>query len=258
MGPRRSHLRARSGINHTPKTKREFPRIMRLLQELHMGFIFQGPSECNISVVREFYANWKPDAHSHFVTVRDVEVPLTPSAINQILGTTDASSNIRHALCGAQSTAKWIQHRHRGYYQLYPYAHMNREARVAAFYRGDERSKKKGPENMHGPTLTTAERNRRDDMITTRMFRLEMLRHRNGYQASSQEQLDEIAMKYPLNEYAEVLLGLELAFLEPVFDDVPTDEDKRRTMSDSEFDSDEEEGDLLALEGTNGDANMDE
>ncbi|KAH0712429.1 hypothetical protein KY289_008388 [Solanum tuberosum] len=289
--------------------EREFPHIRRRLQELHMGFIFQDPSECNISVVREFYANWKPDARSHFVTVQGVE-----------------------------STAKWIRHGHRGYHQSYPYAHMNREARVwlkmvmnclipglhftevtrdrvclvyalikdlpinvgavlksamrkARVHRGQryafgglitnlcrragvpeetvdymaplfttplDITKTKGPENMHGPTLTTAERNRRDEMIMARMFGLEMLRHRNGCRASTQEQLDEVATKYPLNEQAEALLGLGRAFIEPVWDDVPTDEDKRRTMSDSESDSEADEVDLLAIEGTGGNANMDE
>ena len=46
--------------------------------------------------------------------------------------------------------------------------------------------------------------------------------------------------------------------LEQVWDDVPTDEDKRRTISDNEFDSDVEEGDLLTFEGINGEASMDE
>uniref|UniRef100_M1D8X4 Putative plant transposon protein domain-containing protein n=1 Tax=Solanum tuberosum TaxID=4113 RepID=M1D8X4_SOLTU len=288
--------------------EREFPHIRRRLQELHMGFIFQDPSECNISVVREFYANWKPDARSHFVTVRGVEVQLTPSTINQLLGTADSPADvltainisppyqqIRHALSGAQSTAKWIRHGHRGYHQSYPYAHMNREARVwlkmvmnclipglhftevtrdrvclvyalmkdlpinvgavlksamrkARVHRGRryafgglitnlcrragvpeesvdymaplfttplDITKTKGPENMHGPTLTTAERNRRDEMIMALMFGMEMLRHRNGCRASTQEQLDEVAMKYPLNEQAEALLGLGRAFIEP-------------------------------------------
>uniref|UniRef100_M1DMD4 Uncharacterized protein n=1 Tax=Solanum tuberosum TaxID=4113 RepID=M1DMD4_SOLTU len=125
---------------------------MHRLQDLRMGFIFQDPSECNLSVVQEFYPNWKPDGHSHFVTVRGVE-----------------------------STAKWIRHGNWVYHQSYPYAHMNREA---------------------------------------------------------QEQLDEIATRYPLNEHADALLGLGPAFLEPVWDDIPTDEDKRRTMSNSESDSD--------------------
>lgn len=55
-----------------------------------MGFIFQDPSECNVSMVRDFYANWKPDSMSHFVTVQGVEGPMTPSVINQILGTNDS------------------------------------------------------------------------------------------------------------------------------------------------------------------------
>lgn len=36
-------------------------------------------------------------------------------------------------------------------------------------------TKTKGPETMNGPTLTTTERNRRDIVITTHMYCLEML-----------------------------------------------------------------------------------
>ncbi|KAG5620255.1 hypothetical protein H5410_005473 [Solanum commersonii] len=85
-----------------------------------------------------------------------------------------------------------------------------------------------------------------------------MLHHRNGCLASTQEQLDEIKTKYPLNEHAEALLGLGLTFIKPIWDDVLTDEHKRRTMLDSESNSEAELGDLLALEGTNGDADIDE
>ncbi|KAG5605289.1 hypothetical protein H5410_026781 [Solanum commersonii] len=279
---------------------------VHLEREATYGFHLSRSSECNVSVVREFYSNWKPNARSHFVTVQGVEVSLTPSTINQILGTVDAPfdvltginisppyQQIRHSLCGAH------------YHQSYPYAHINREARVwlkivmnclipglhftevmrdrvclvyalmkdlpinigavlkssmrkARVHRGRrytfgglitnlckragvpeesvdymaplfttplDVTKTKGPENMHGPTLTTTKRNMRDDMITMLMFGLEMLRHRNGCRASN---------------------------------DVPTDKDKWRTMFYSESDSDADEGDLLALEGIGGDADMDE
>lgn len=43
-----------------------------------------------------------------------------------------------------------------------------------------------------------------------------------------------------------------------MWNDVATDEDNRRTASDSEFNSDAEEGELLALEGTDDDTDMDE
>ncbi|KAG5611464.1 hypothetical protein H5410_022745 [Solanum commersonii] len=98
--------------------------------------------------------------------------------------------------------------------------------RKARVHRGRRYHKDKGAGEYAWTHLTTAERNRRDDLITERMFGLEMLRHKNGCHASTEEQLDEIAYRYPLNEHAESLLGLEPAFLEPIWDDVRTDEDK--------------------------------
>ncbi|KAG5570515.1 hypothetical protein H5410_060281 [Solanum commersonii] len=56
--------------------------------------VLENPSEGNDSVVREFYANWKPDARSYFVIMRGVEVPQTPGSLNQILGTTYAPSDV--------------------------------------------------------------------------------------------------------------------------------------------------------------------
>uniref|UniRef100_M1DFJ3 Uncharacterized protein n=1 Tax=Solanum tuberosum TaxID=4113 RepID=M1DFJ3_SOLTU len=100
------------------------------------------PMECNVSMVREFYDNWKPDVRSHFVTAHGVE-------------------------------------------------------------------------------------------------------------------LSDIERRYPLNEHAKAMLGLVPEFLEPVWDDVPTNVDKRRTMSDSESDFDEE-GEPLAIEGTAVDDGIDE
>uniref|UniRef100_M1DGC2 Uncharacterized protein n=1 Tax=Solanum tuberosum TaxID=4113 RepID=M1DGC2_SOLTU len=51
---------------------------------------------------------------------------------------------------------------------------------------------------------------------------------------------------------------IEKKNLEPVWDDVPTDEDKRRIMSNNESDYADEEGELYALEGTECDDGMDE
>lgn len=58
------------------------------------------------------------------------------------------------------------------------------------------------------------------------MYGLEMLPHKNGCRASSQENLDEVAKKYPLNEHAMAMLGLGPDFFELVWDDVSNDEDK--------------------------------
>ncbi|KAH0729637.1 hypothetical protein KY290_000765 [Solanum tuberosum] len=91
-----------------------------------------------------------------------------------------------------------------------------------------------------GPTLTTAERHRRDELIMARMYNLEMLRHQNGCHASTDMQLGEVERRYPLNDHARALLGIGLAFREPVDNDIPTDEEHARTGSDVDSDSEEE------------------
>ncbi|KAG5606674.1 hypothetical protein H5410_028166 [Solanum commersonii] len=76
--------------------------------------------------------------------------------------------------------------------------------------------------------------------------------------------LDVTKTKRPKNMHGPTLNTSErnsrddLITMQLVWDDAPTDEDKRRTMSDSEFDPDANEGDLLALEGTDSDVDMDE
>lgn len=63
-------------------------------------------------------------------------------------------------------------------------------------------------------------------MITTRMFRLEMLRLKNGCRDSTKEQLDEVESKYPLNEHVDALVAFRPAFLEPLQDNVVPGEDR--------------------------------
>lgn len=48
-----------------------------------------------------------------------------------------------------------------------------------------------------------------------------------------------------LNEHVEVILGMGPQLTEPVWDDIPTNYDKKRITSDRESDSDAEEGNLL-------------
>ncbi|KAH0636011.1 hypothetical protein KY285_035712 [Solanum tuberosum] len=149
--------RVRSGMYHLhlqfPRAKQgglgdslahEFPHILRLIRELGMDFIFAEPKDCNLHMVREFYANWEPEARSHYVTVQGRNVLITPSSINDILGSPHDTDRlvltglnirhpyraIRHTLCGPQSMSQWTKHSGNRYHQSLPYAHMLRETRV--------------------------------------------------------------------------------------------------------------------------------
>uniref|UniRef100_M1D859 Putative plant transposon protein domain-containing protein n=1 Tax=Solanum tuberosum TaxID=4113 RepID=M1D859_SOLTU len=301
-----------------------------------MEFIFAEPKECNLHMVREFYVNLALEARSHFVTVRGVNVPITPAGINDILDTLQDTDPlvltglnicppyraIRQTLCSPQSMTQLTKHSEKRYHQSLPYAHMLRETRVwlkivmnclilglhytditqdrvclvyalmtatklniglvlksimrkARVHKGHKYAfgglitrmcravgfpeknmdymaplfpapvditRTKGPDTEFGPTFTTAERYRRDELIIARMYGLEMLRHQNGCLASTDMQLGDVERFYPLNAHAKALLGIGPEFREPVDNDIPTDEERLRTNSDIEFDSDEEVG----------------
>uniref|UniRef100_M1DGA3 Putative plant transposon protein domain-containing protein n=1 Tax=Solanum tuberosum TaxID=4113 RepID=M1DGA3_SOLTU len=75
------------------------------------------------------------------------------------------------------------------------------------------------------------------------MYGLEMLRHQNGCRASTDEQLGQVARRYPLNAHVKSLLGIGPEFHEPVNDDIQIDEDRLRTGSVVSSDSEMEEVD---------------
>ncbi|KAG5581284.1 hypothetical protein H5410_051911 [Solanum commersonii] len=162
---------------------RAFPQILRRIRVLGMEFLFVDPAECNLHMVREFYANWALKARSHYVMVQGRNVPITPISINDILGTPqDADPLVLTGLI--------IRH---------PY---------------------QGPDTEFGPTLTTVERHRRNELIMARMYVLEMLFHQNGSRASIDLQLDEVERRYPMNDHANALLGIGPNLREPVDNDI--------------------------------------
>ncbi|KAG5605372.1 hypothetical protein H5410_026864 [Solanum commersonii] len=90
----------------------------------------------------------------------------------------------------------------------------------------------KGPDTKFGPTLTTAEPHKRDELIMANMYGLEMLHHQNGCLASTDMQLSDVERHYPLNAHAKALLGIGPAFREPIDDCIPIDEERLGTSSD--------------------------
>uniref|UniRef100_M1DSZ7 Uncharacterized protein n=1 Tax=Solanum tuberosum TaxID=4113 RepID=M1DSZ7_SOLTU len=109
-----------------------------------------------------------------------------------------------------------------------------------------------------GPTLTTVERHKRDELITTRMYGLEILRHQNGSRASTDLQLGKVERRYPLNDHAKALLGIGPEFCESVDNDISTDEEHARTSSDVDSDSEEVIDPVQAGDEADGDDAMED
>ncbi|KAH0730170.1 hypothetical protein KY289_001358 [Solanum tuberosum] len=98
----------------------------------------------------------------------------------------------------------------------------------------------KSPDTEFGPTLTTAECHRRDELIMARIYGLEMLRHKTGGRPSTNLEIGEVSKRYLLNDHAKALLGIGPEFREPTENDILTDEENLRMGSDVDSNSEEE------------------
>ncbi|KAG5577145.1 hypothetical protein H5410_057279 [Solanum commersonii] len=202
--------------------EREFPHIMHHLQELHMGLIFSSSIRVQCCVVREFYmpllmsslglisvlhisrSNMFCVGHNPLQNGFDMGTVIISSHILTLHMNREARVWLRiimNCLIPGLYFIKVTKDRVCLVYSLMKDPPINvgavlksamRKARSSRGERGlhvtfvhhaPRCDKDKGPENMYGLILTTAEGNRKDDMITARMFGLEILRHRNGCRA---------------------------------------------------------------------------
>jgi hypothetical protein len=122
----------------------EFPRIHEMVYNLGLQFIFEDQGECNLTLVREFYANWNTEqSNSNKVEVRGKTIRFTTRALNEFLGSPHCDfaeyldmkeqppyRDIRHTLCGVNSVARWDRARDTGKHTTLNFSHFNSEAKV--------------------------------------------------------------------------------------------------------------------------------
>ncbi|MCD7458900.1 hypothetical protein HAX54_039572 [Datura stramonium] len=54
---------------------------------LGLGFVFDARGDCNLNMVREFFANWMPKERSNQVKIRGQIIAFVPISLNRLLGT---------------------------------------------------------------------------------------------------------------------------------------------------------------------------
>lgn len=129
-------------INKETLAKKE-PQMLAKIMALKLDFIFRDMGECNLDLTREFYANWSPNTTGNEVKIRGQVLQLTADWINSFLGLPSVDTApykelysrppyraIRHTLCGSRSMARWGRHKETGRHNTFPYAPLNREARI--------------------------------------------------------------------------------------------------------------------------------
>uniref|UniRef100_M1DNL5 Putative plant transposon protein domain-containing protein n=1 Tax=Solanum tuberosum TaxID=4113 RepID=M1DNL5_SOLTU len=121
----------------------QFPAIYMTIVELELEFIFAHPGDCNLTLVREFYANWMTESQIKQVPIRGKEVRFSTQVLNEMLGTpnygtdefnrlkeTPPYRDIRHTLCGVESTARWGRSKDTGMHNTLYFPNFNLVARV--------------------------------------------------------------------------------------------------------------------------------
>ncbi|KAG5568431.1 hypothetical protein H5410_064554 [Solanum commersonii] len=182
-------------------------------------------------------------SRSHFVKVWGIDVTLTLAILNDIVGTITNTDPL--------SMVKLTKHIAKRFHQYLHYVHMSKEAQlnIGAMLKSTMRKARvhKGHNYSFGGLpgkswdYTAPFFPAPVDLIMAHMYELEMLRHQNKCLASIEERLGEVERRYPLNVLTKVFLGISLEFHELMDNDVPTDEERMRTGSDVDSDSDTEE-----------------
>lgn len=62
------------------------------LEQMHMNFLFEQPTECNLHLIKEFYANWDPQDPNSEVKIHGLVVTFSAHNLNVILGTLEADT----------------------------------------------------------------------------------------------------------------------------------------------------------------------
>ncbi|KAF3629434.1 hypothetical protein FXO38_05422 [Capsicum annuum] len=117
--------------------------MVQRIKAININFIFHEPTESNLHLIREFYANWDPNNPDHELKVCGKLIHFTAANINELLGIPEVNPNflkqfiilpsyvhIRHLLCGTRFSARWTRHRVTGLHSSFPYAQMDEKARM--------------------------------------------------------------------------------------------------------------------------------
>uniref|UniRef100_M1E0W6 Putative plant transposon protein domain-containing protein n=1 Tax=Solanum tuberosum TaxID=4113 RepID=M1E0W6_SOLTU len=112
-------------------------------QKFGLRFIFYHLGDCNLSLVRDFYANWLMETMYKTVPIRGRDVKFSARLLNELLGTPNCDADdfnrlkekppyrdIRHTLCRVVSIARCGRSKDTGRHSTLHFANFNLIARV--------------------------------------------------------------------------------------------------------------------------------
>ncbi|KAG5612368.1 hypothetical protein H5410_023649, partial [Solanum commersonii] len=236
----------------------QFPDIYRIVHELGLRFIFANLGDCNLTLVREFYANWLTETKYKIAPVRGKNVNFSARILNELLGTPNWKHNTLHFANFDQVTWVWLKI---VCSVLLPAKHLidvtrDRVVLVYMLMKGMpinvgailRQNMMKFKNNLrwrfcYGGLITyflRAEGIEEETMDMTVAYHPNLM----GGRPITDEEIETLADRYPLTETAAFLCRSGPAFMEPLDDDEATADE---AMDDEEADAVDEDANALMV-----------
>ncbi|OIT40496.1 hypothetical protein A4A49_17132 [Nicotiana attenuata] len=123
--------------------KAKYPAIWKGIQDLGLSYVFKNTGDINLNLVREFYAGFDPIETKELVPIRGRLIDFSAKAICDILGAPNVPvepleqfirrptyRELRHMLCGVDSTTAWVWDKEINRHKRFPKKKMKAEAQV--------------------------------------------------------------------------------------------------------------------------------
>uniref|UniRef100_M1E0K3 Putative plant transposon protein domain-containing protein n=1 Tax=Solanum tuberosum TaxID=4113 RepID=M1E0K3_SOLTU len=121
----------------------QIPAMYRTIVKLGLKFILDHSDDCNLTLVREFYANWLTKTQIKHVHIKGNDVRFSARVLNDLLGIPNCDTDefnrlketllyrdIRHTLCEVESTVIWGCSKDTGRHNTLNFVNFNLFARV--------------------------------------------------------------------------------------------------------------------------------
>ncbi|OIT39239.1 hypothetical protein A4A49_10575 [Nicotiana attenuata] len=128
------------GATQERSVKAKYPAIWRGIQDLGLSYVFKNTGDINLNLVREFYVGFDPLDTEELVPIRGRLIDFSAKAICDFLGAPNVPmeqfirrptyEELRHMLCGVDSTAVWVRDKETNRHKRFPKKKMKAEAQV--------------------------------------------------------------------------------------------------------------------------------
>ncbi|OIT27997.1 hypothetical protein A4A49_33611 [Nicotiana attenuata] len=139
---RPKHIHAEGAIQER-SVKAKYPAIWKGIQDLGLSYVFKNTWDINLNLVREFYVGFDPQDTEELVPIRGRLIDFSAKTICDFLGAPNVPveplhqfirrptyRELRHALCGVDSTTAWVWDKATNRHKRFPKKKMKVEAQV--------------------------------------------------------------------------------------------------------------------------------